>query len=166
MKVVRSGIIFGAGLAVALLAGCSSSDSGSEASAAASEAVASASAMASDVASEAASAAESAMESVSAAVSSAAADAGMVGPIVVEPSETEVAATVGRMLDFNVGPNPGDWTISSDNEAVVGDLTQGGEKDGAMFNPGAKALSPGTATVTLANEKGLEALVIKVTVTE
>lgn len=162
MKVVRSGIIFGAGLAVALLAGCSSSDSGSEASAAASEAVASASAMASDVASEAA----SAMESVSAAVSSAAADAGMVGPIVVEPSETEVAATVGRMLDFNVGPNPGDWTISSDNEAVVGDLTQGGEKDGAMFNPGAKALSAGTATVTLANEKGLEALVIKVTVTE
>lgn len=92
--------------------------------------------------------------------------AGVIGPIVVEPTQTDVVATVGRFLDFNVGPNPGDWKITSDNEAIVGELMQGGERDGATYNPGAKALAVGNATVTLENSAGLEALVYKVQVTE
>jgi hypothetical protein len=92
--------------------------------------------------------------------------AAVIGPIVVEPTQTDVVATVGRFLDFNVGPNPGEWKISSANEAVVGELMQGGERDGATYNPAAKALSVGSATVTLENSAGLEALVFKVQVTE
>ena len=34
------------------------------------------------------------------------------------------------------------------------------------FNPGAKALSVGEATVTLADQKGMDALQVTVTVTE
>lgn len=105
-------------------------------------------------------------ESPSAVVTQAATEDSLVGPIVVEPTQTDVQATVGRSLDFNVGPEPGNWKISSDNEAVVGELTQGGQRDGAMFNPGAKALSAGTATVTLENSEGLEALVFKIQVTQ
>lgn len=104
--------------------------------------------------------------SASAVVTEAATQDSLVGPIVVEPTQTDVQATVGRSLDFNVGPEPGNWKISSDNEAVVGELTQGGERDGALFNPGAKALSVGTATVTLENAEGLEALVFKIQVTQ
>ena len=89
----------------------------------------------------------------------------MIGPIVVEPSETAVEATVGRDIVFNVGDDPGQWEISSDNEAVVS-VESGGERDGATFNPGAKALSVGEATVTLADQKGMDALQVTVTVTE
>ena len=71
----------------------------------------------------------------------------MIGPIMVEPSQTEVEATVGRFLNFNVGDNPGQWEISSDNEAVV-TVEQGGERDGATFNPGGEAVGVGEATVT------------------
>lgn len=89
----------------------------------------------------------------------------MIGPIIVEPSETEVEATVGRAIVFNVGDDPGQWEISSDNEAVVS-VEPGGERDGAMFNPGATALSVGEATVTLADPAGMDALQVTVTVTE
>lgn len=92
--------------------------------------------------------------------------ASMIGPIMVEPDQTEVEATVGRSLNFNVGANPGDWDISSDNPAVVA-VTKGGEQDGAVFNPGGEALAVGTATVTLTDTKSdLDALVYTVTVTE
>lgn len=92
--------------------------------------------------------------------------ASMIGPIMVEPDQTEVEATVGRSLNFNVGDNPGQWDISSDNPAVVA-VTKGGEKDGATFNPGGEALSVGTATVTLTDtESNLDAMVYTITVTE
>ena len=77
----------------------------------------------------------------------------MIGPIMVEPSQTEVEATVGRFLNFNVGDNPGQWEISSDNEAVV-TVEQGGERDGATFNPGGEAVGVGEATVTLTDTEG------------
>jgi hypothetical protein len=84
----------------------------------------------------------------------------------VEPDQTDVEATVGRFLNFNVGDNPGQWNIESDNPSVVA-VTQGGEKDGAVFNPGAEALAVGTATVTLTDtESNLDAMVYTVTVTE
>ncbi len=89
----------------------------------------------------------------------------MIGPIMVEPSQTEVEVTVGRSLNFNVGDNPGQWEISSDNEAVV-TVEQGGERDGATFNPGGEAVGVGEATVTLTDTEGGDALVYTVKVTE
>jgi hypothetical protein len=46
----------------------------------------------------------------------------------------------------------------------VGEVSQGGERDGALANPGAKALAAGNAQVTLENDEGLEPLVYKITV--
>ena len=89
----------------------------------------------------------------------------MIGPIMVDPSQTEVEATVGRFLNFDVGDNPGQWEISSDNEAVV-TVEQGGERDGATFNPGGEAVGVGEATVTLTDTAGGDALVYTVKVTE
>lgn len=92
--------------------------------------------------------------------------ASQIGPIMVEPDQTEVEATVGRFLNFNVGDEPGNWDIESSDPAVVS-VTKGGEKDGAVFNPGGEALAVGTATVTLTDTKSnLDAMVYTVTVTE
>lgn len=89
----------------------------------------------------------------------------MIGPIIVEPSQTDVEATVGRAIVFNVGDDPGQWDISSDDEAVVS-VVAGGDRDGATFNPGAQALRVGEATVTLSNPKGMDALQFTITVTQ
>ena len=87
----------------------------------------------------------------------------MIGPIIVEPSQTDVEATVGRYLSFNV-EDPGKWQISSSDDSIV-TVEAGGERDGATFNPGGQALAPGEATVTLTDPEG-DALAFTVTVTE
>ncbi len=89
----------------------------------------------------------------------------MIGPIMVEAGQTEVEATVGRSIVFNVGADPGQWNIGSSDESIVA-VVQGGERDGATFNPGAEALKVGEATVTLVDTKGEDALEYKITVTE
>lgn len=89
----------------------------------------------------------------------------MIGPIMVEPLQAEVEATVGRDIVFNVGDDPGQWEITTDNEAVVS-VVAGGERDGATFNPGAQALSVGKATITLTDANGEDDLVFKITVTQ
>ncbi|MGV1004264.1 MAG: hypothetical protein ACOYEV_05745 [Candidatus Nanopelagicales bacterium] len=75
---------------------------------------------------------------------------GVIGPIVVEPGTTTLAATVGRALDIAVEGDPGAWEIASDNVGVL-TVSQGGEKDGATFNPGAQAVMAGMANLTLTN---------------
>jgi hypothetical protein len=99
------------------------------------------------------------------AVTSASPEASLIGPIIVEPSQTQVAATVGRAIVFDVGDDPGAWDIATDNEAVVS-VQKGGERDGATFNPGAEALSEGEATVTLTDAEGMDALEFTITVTQ
>lgn len=90
----------------------------------------------------------------------------MVGPIVVAPDQTEVEATVGRMIDFTVGDDPQHWTIETDNPEVL-KVTDGKKEGDAYFNPGAEALAVGTATVTLTDTEGdLDAMEYTVTVTE
>lgn len=91
-------------------------------------------------------------------------EASMIGPIVVEPSQTEVEATVGRSIVFDVGEDPGRWRISTDDPAVVS-VEPGGRRGGATFNPGATALATGEAVVTLADSEGMDALEFRITVT-
>ena len=86
--------------------------------------------------------------------SDAAASAGVIGgdvlpPVIVEPTATTAEAKVGDTVVFNVDKLAG-TTISTTTPELV-ELTQGGEQDGAEFNPGAKALAAGTAIVTVTN---------------
>jgi len=70
-------------------------------------------------------------------------------PIMVDATATTAEAKVGDTIVFNVAKLAG-TTISTSTPDLV-ELTQGGEKDGAEFNPGAKALAAGTAVVTVTN---------------
>jgi hypothetical protein len=45
--------------------------------------------------------------------------ASMIGPIMVKPGQTDVEATVGRSIVFDVGDDPGRWNIGSSNEEIV-----------------------------------------------
>lgn len=86
--------------------------------------------------------------------SDAAASAGVIGgdvlpPVIVEPTATTAEAKVGDTIVFNVVKLAG-TTISTSTPDLV-ELTQGGEQDGAEFNPGAKALAAGTAIITVTN---------------
>lgn len=139
---MKTKIVVVAGAAALLaLAGCSSDSSSSDASA-------------------------SPAEQTTAATMEASPEASMIGPIMVTPDQTEVEATVGRTIVFDVGAKPGKWDIETDDPTILA-VTKGGKKDGAVFNPGAEALAEGTATVTLTDTKsGLDALQYTVTVTQ
>lgn len=83
----------------------------------------------------------------SAAATSAAAN--MLPPVIIDEMATEATAKVGDNLDIIVNEKDlAGTTVSTDNKDLV-ELTQGGEKDGAVFNPGGKVLAPGTATITV-----------------
>ena len=85
----------------------------------------------------------------------------IVGPVILDAENTSATVAVGRMVVFKVD-DPETWEISADPEGVV--KVQKGYNDGsATFNPGAEALKPGTATVTLTNSAG-EKLVFTITV--
>ena len=70
-------------------------------------------------------------------------------PVMVDATATTATAKVGDTIVFNVAKVAG-TTISTSTPDLV-ELTQGGEKDGAEFNPAAKALAAGTAVVTVTN---------------
>jgi len=85
----------------------------------------------------------------------------IVGPVILDADHTSGTVTVGRMVVFNVD-NPETWAISADPEGLV--RVQKGSDDGsATFNPGAEALKPGKATITLTNPDG-DKLVFTVTI--
>lgn len=88
----------------------------------------------------------------------------MIGPVIVEPGQTEVSVTVGRLVVFNV-TDPTKEMIATDNPEVVS-VTPGRDDGSAVFNPGAEALAPGTAQVTLTNMDTGATQVVSVTVTE
>ena len=97
----------------------------------------------------------------SAAASGSPAGGEVISPVILDAQHTSATVTVGRMVVFNVD-NPETWEISADPEGVV--KVQKGYNDGsATFNPGAEALKPGTATVTLKNPAG-DKLVFTITV--
>lgn len=88
----------------------------------------------------------------------------MIGPVIVEPGQTEASVSVGRVLVFNVA-DPTAEMIATDDPAVLS-VTPGRDDGSAVFNPGAQALSVGTATVTLTNMDTGVTQVVSVTVSE
>jgi len=86
----------------------------------------------------------------------------VIGPVFLDAAQTSAEVTVGRTLVFNV-EDPGAWTMAADPADLV-ELTPGGEKDGATFNPGAAALAAGSVTITLTNGTSGEVLTFAITI--
>lgn len=83
-------------------------------------------------------------------------------PVIVTEDETETTAKVGDMIVFNVS-DPVNNTVTATPDGIL-EITQGSDDGMALFNPGAKALAPGTATVSIAD--GDTTRTVTVTVTE
>lgn len=82
-------------------------------------------------------------------------------PVIVTEDATTAEAKVGDTVVFNV-PDPETSTISVDDPTIL-EVEQGRTEGSAYFNPGAKALKKGKATVTLEVE-GAPTRTIEVTV--
>ena len=76
----------------------------------------------------------------------------MLPPVIVTADQTNASAVVGDMIDIVVD-DPVNTTIAVDNPEVL-EITQGKDDGSALFNPGAKALSPGTATIMVTSADG------------
>ncbi|CAB4952184.1 unannotated protein [freshwater metagenome] len=84
-------------------------------------------------------------------------------PVMVEPGATTATAKVGDTIVFKVDGDPANSKIATDNESVL-QLTQGSNDGSAQFNPGAKALMAGNATVTVTDAAGkVETVAVTVT---
>lgn len=91
-------------------------------------------------------------------------EAGMIGPVIVEPGQAEATVSVGRMIVFNVA-NPAETTITSSDPAILA-VTPGGDDGSAVFNPGGEALAEGSVEVTLVDSAAGAERVVTVTVTQ
>lgn len=68
-------------------------------------------------------------------------------PVIVEPGQTTTSAKVGDSIYINVA-DPVTTTISTSTPDLV-EVSQGYSDGSAVFNPGAKALAPGDAVITI-----------------
>jgi hypothetical protein len=73
----------------------------------------------------------------------------MLPPVIVTESQTTTTAKVGDFIDIVVS-KPAGTTISTDKPDLL-EVTQAYDDGSAIFNPGAKALAPGTAIITVTN---------------
>ena len=96
------------------------------------------------------------------ATSSPSASAQVIGPVILSADQTEGEVALGNTVVFDV-EDPGAWTLAAVPAELV-ELTPGGEKDGAIFNPGAKALATGNVIVSLTNEATGENLTFVLTI--
>ena len=87
----------------------------------------------------------------------------MLPPVIIEPGQTEATAKVGDFIDIVVEEVIG-TTIATDNPEVL-EISQAKQEGDAIFNPGAKALAPGTAVITVTTPDNTT-YDINVTVTE
>lgn len=87
----------------------------------------------------------------------------MLPPVIVEPGQTEATAKVGDFIDIVVEEVIG-TTIATDNPEVL-EVSQAKQEGDALFNPGAKALAPGDAVITVTTPDN-STYDINITVTE
>jgi hypothetical protein len=73
-------------------------------------------------------------------------------PVIITADQMDANAVVGDMIDIVVD-DPVNTVIAVDNADVL-EITQGYDDGSAIFNPGAKALAAGTATITVTNPDG------------
>lgn len=76
----------------------------------------------------------------------------VIAPVIITADQMDAAAAVGNIIDIVVD-DPVNTVISVDNADVL-EITQGYDDGSAIFNPGAKALTAGTATITVTNPDG------------
>lgn len=76
----------------------------------------------------------------------------MLPPVIITVDQTDATAVVGDMIDI-LAEDPVNTVIAVDNADVL-EITQGSDDGSAIFNPGAKALAAGTATITVTNPDG------------
>lgn len=76
----------------------------------------------------------------------------MLPPVIITVDQMDAAAVVGDMIDIVVD-DPVNTVVAVDNADVL-EIVQGYDDGSAIFNPGAKALAAGTATVTVTNPDG------------
>lgn len=87
----------------------------------------------------------------------------MLPPVIVEPGQTEATAKVGDFIDIVVEEVIG-TTIATDNPEIL-EISQARQDGDAIFNPGAQALAPGNAIITVTTPDNTT-YDISVTVTE
>ncbi|MFM8895440.1 MAG: hypothetical protein ACKOE2_08730, partial [Actinomycetales bacterium] len=83
-------------------------------------------------------------------------------PVIIEPGQTTATAKVGDNLYINVA-DPVTTTVTTSTPNLV-EVTQGYDDGSATFNPGATALAPGDAIITITAADG-SAYDLKVTIT-
>lgn len=106
--------------------------------------------------------------------SSAASDApiggNIVAPVTMSVNElqgAEVDLLVGQVLNINTDSLAEDSYTAKVADPSVAEFVQGGDRDGATFNPGVTALAEGSTEVTMTNEQGgIQPLQFTVTVTK
>lgn len=101
------------------------------------------------------------------AASSAASPIGgnVLPPVMVEPGQTEATAKVGDTIVFNIPEaDLAGTTIDTDQPDIL-EVSQAKQEGDALFNPGAKALAPGTAVVTI-TAPDMKTSDVTITVTE
>jgi len=76
----------------------------------------------------------------------------MLPPVIITADQMDAVAVVGDMIDIVVD-DPVNTVIAVDNADVL-EIAQGYDDGIAIFNPGAKALAAGTATITVTNPDG------------
>ncbi len=76
----------------------------------------------------------------------------VIAPVIITADQMDATAAVGHVIDIVVD-DPVNTVISVDNADVL-EIAQGYDDGSAIFNPGAKALTAGTATITVTNPDG------------
>ena len=87
----------------------------------------------------------------------------MLPPVIVEPGQTQATAKVGEFIDIVVD-DPVATSVETADTGIV-QISQGYDDGSAVFNPGARALAVGTATITITLPDGTSYDLV-VTVTE
>ena len=76
----------------------------------------------------------------------------MLPPVIISADQMDAVAVVGDMIDIVVD-DPVNTVVAVDNPDVL-EITQGSDDGSAIFNPGAKALAPGTAVISITSPDG------------